>query len=136
MTATLTRRGSPNIPYVYVTDPNMMEGDSHVWLPEVKGEGDAVRVLSILHTSYEDRDIALELVPNRQGRLGKIRTVLRVGRVQAMPTLRRIVSSTPSCVTSTTGTTYQSGVTQINVAELATLTFLKYASVTLGTALQ
>jgi hypothetical protein len=30
VTATLNRRGSPNIPYVYVTDPNMIEGDSHL----------------------------------------------------------------------------------------------------------
>jgi hypothetical protein len=77
VTATLARRGSPNIPYVYVTDPNMMEGDSHLWLPEATGEGGAVGVLSIVHTSYEDGDTAFELVPNRQGRLGKIRTMLR-----------------------------------------------------------
>jgi hypothetical protein len=35
VTAILARRGSPNIPYVYVTDPNMMEGDSHLRLPEL-----------------------------------------------------------------------------------------------------
>ena len=28
--AMLTRRDSPNIPYAYVTDPNIMEGDSHL----------------------------------------------------------------------------------------------------------
>ena len=64
VTATLTRRGSPNIPSVYVTDPNMMEGDSHLWLPEVRGEGGTAGVLSIVHTSYEDGDTAFELAPS------------------------------------------------------------------------
>ncbi len=121
VTATLTRRGSPNIPYVYVSDPNMMEGDSHLRLPELTGEGGAVGVLSIVHTSYEDADTAFELVPNRQGRLGKIRTVLRAESVgDAHEKAYRLLN--PFLCDLSYRYDIPIEVLQMNVAELATLT--------------
>jgi hypothetical protein len=104
VTATLTRRGSPNIPYVYVTDPNMMEGDSHLWLPEERREDGLVKVYYVVHRSNEGDDSLFELVANQKGRLGQIRTLLR-GRAWMMFTGRRFASSTLSCATSPTDTT-------------------------------
>ena len=121
VTATLNRRGSPNIPYVYVTDPNMIEGDSHLWLPEVTGEAGAVGVLSVVHTSYEDGDTAFELVPNRRGRLGKIRTVLRAESAgDAHKKAYRLLN--PFLCDLSYRYDIPIEVLQINVAELATLT--------------
>jgi hypothetical protein len=120
VTATLTRRGSPNIPYVYVTDPNMMEGDSHLWLPELTGEGGSVGVLSIVHTSYEDGDTMFELVPNRQGRLGKIHTLLRA---ESIGDAHKKAYSLLNPVLCDLSYRYDIPieVLQMNVAELATL---------------
>ncbi len=121
VTAVLTRRGSPNITYVYVTDPNMMEGDSHLRLPELTGEGGAVGVLSIVHASYEDGDTAFELVPNRQGRLGKIRTVLRAESAgDAHKKVYRLLN--PFLCDLSYRYDIPIEVLQMNVAELATLT--------------
>ncbi len=104
-----------------MTDPNMMEGDSHLWLPEVRGEGGAVRALSIVHTSYEDGNTAFELVPNRQGRLGKIRTVLRAESVEdAHKKAYRLLS--PFLCDLSYRYDMPIEVLQMNVAELATLT--------------
>jgi hypothetical protein len=120
VTATLTRRGSPNIPYVYVTDPNMMEGDSHLRLPELRGGGGAVGVLSIVHTTYEDGDSAFELVPNRQGGLGKIRTVLRAENTDdAHKKVHRLLN--PFLCDLSYRYDIPIEVLQMNVAELATL---------------
>jgi hypothetical protein len=121
VTAILTRRGSPNIPYVYVTDPNMMEGDSHLWLPESTGQGGAAGVLSIVHTSYEDADTAFELVPNRQGRLGKIRTVLKAESAgEAYEKAYRLLN--PVLCDLSYRYDIPIEILQMNIAELATLT--------------
>jgi hypothetical protein len=121
VTATLTRRGSPNIAYVYVTDPNMMEGDSHLWLPEQQREDGRVKVYSIVHTSHEGEDTIFELVPNRQGRLGKIRTVLRAESVgDAHQKAYRLLN--PFLCDLSYRYDVPIEVLQMNVAELATLT--------------
>lgn len=44
VTVTLTRRGAPDISFAYVTDAYMMEGDSHLRLPQMRTEDDAVAV--------------------------------------------------------------------------------------------
>lgn len=75
--AMLTRRGSTNIPYVYVTDPNIMEGDSHLWLPGERREDGFVKVYSVVHRSHDADGTLFELVTNQNGRLGQIRNVLR-----------------------------------------------------------
>jgi hypothetical protein len=121
VTATLTRRGSPNIPSVYVTDPNMMEGDSHLWLPEERAEGGLAKVYSVVHRSHEDGDTLFELVANRKGRLGQIRTVLRgenVGDVHRKA--YRLLN--PFLCDLSYRYDVPIEVLQINVAELATLT--------------
>ena len=121
VTATLTRRGSPNIPSVYVTDPNMMEGDSHLWLPDERGEGGLVKVYSVVHRSHEDEDTLFELVANQKGRLGQIRTVLRgenVGDVHRKA--YRLLN--PFLCDLSYRYDVPVEVLQINVAELATLT--------------
>ncbi len=121
VTATLTRRGSPNIPSVYVTDPNMMEGDSHLWLPEVRRDDGAVRVVSIVYTSHEEGNTAFELVPNRQGRLGKISTVLRAENAgDAREKAHRLLN--PFLCDLSYRYDVPIEVLQMNIAELATLT--------------
>ena len=76
--AMLTRRGcSTNIPYVYVTDPNIMEGDLHLWLPGERREDGFVKVYSVVHRSHDADGTLFELVTNQEGRLGQIRNVLR-----------------------------------------------------------
>lgn len=75
--AMLTRRGSPNIPYIYVTDPNIMEGDSHLWLPGERWEDGFVKAYSVVHRSHDADDTLFELVTNQKVRLGQIRNVLR-----------------------------------------------------------
>jgi hypothetical protein len=120
VTATLTRRGSPNIPSVYVTDPNMMEGDSHLWLPQGREDG-LVKVYSVVHRSHEDGDTAFELVANQKGRLGQIRTVLRGENVYDVHRKAYRLLNPFLCDLS-----YRYDVPievlQMNVAELATLT--------------
>ncbi len=121
VTATLTRRGSPNIPYVYVTDPNMMEGDSHLWLPEKREVDGLVKVYSVVHRSHEDGDTVFELVANQKGRLGQIRTVLRGENVDDVHRKAYRLLNPFLCDLS-----YRYDVPievlQMNVAELATLT--------------
>jgi hypothetical protein len=99
----------------------MMEGDSHLWLPEATGEGGAVGVLPIVHTSYEDGDTAFELMPNRQGRLGKIRTVLRAESAgDAHKKAHRLLN--PFLCDLSYRYDIPIEVLQMNIAELATLT--------------
>ena len=119
VTAILSRRGAPNLPYVYVTDPNMMEGDSHLWLPEERRDDGAVKVYSMVYTSHEG-ETAFELVPNPQGRLGKIRTVLRAeGKDNAYQKARRILNPFLCDISFRYDVPIE--VLQMNVAELATL---------------
>jgi hypothetical protein len=90
-------------------------------LPEVTGEAGAVGVLSVVHTSYEDGDTAFELVPNRRGRLGKIRTVLRAESAgDAHKKAYRLLN--PFLCDLSYRYDIPIEVLQINVAELATLT--------------
>lgn len=77
VTATLTRRGAPDISFAYATDAYMLEGDSHLWLPEMKREDGAVAVPLLMYGNPEGGTTQFELLANRQGRLGQIRTVLR-----------------------------------------------------------
>jgi hypothetical protein len=120
VTATLARCGVPNIPYFFVTDAYMLEGDSHVRLPEVRREDGAVRVLTIVHTSLEDGDTEFTLVPNQQGRLGQIRTVLRAGSANdAYRKAYRLLN--PFLCDLSYRADVPVEVLQMNVAELATL---------------
>lgn len=121
VTATLTRRGSPNVPYVYVTDPNMMEGDSHLWLPEERREDGLVKVYSVVHRSHEDGDTLFELLANQKGRLGQIRTLLRG---ESMGDVHRKAYRLLNPFLCDLSYRYDVPieVLQINVAELATLT--------------
>jgi len=77
VTATLTRRGSPDVPYLYVTDAYRMEGDSHLYLLEKHLDNGTKGIPTIVHESREGEKTEFTLLPNRQGRLGKIRTILR-----------------------------------------------------------
>ncbi len=77
VTATLTRRGAPDVPFVYVTDAYMMEGDSHLRLVLKRREDGAVGVPFLVYRSSEGEETQFELLANQQGRLGQIRTVLR-----------------------------------------------------------
>ena len=77
VTATLTRRGAPDVAFAYVTDAFMMEGDSHLQLPEYQREDGAAAVLLLMYGNPDGGTTQFELLANRQGRLGQIRTVFR-----------------------------------------------------------
>ncbi len=74
---TLTRRGAPDVSFVYATDANMLEGDSHLRLPEIRGKDGSVGVLLLTYNTHEGGTVMFQLLPNSQGRLGQIRTVFR-----------------------------------------------------------
>jgi len=99
----------------------MMEGDSHLWLPEKKREDGLVKVYSIVRPSHEDRDTLFELVANQKGRLGQIRTSLRGENEGDVHRKSYRLLNTFLCDLS-----YRYDVPlevlQISVAELATLT--------------
>ena len=119
--AILTRRGSPDIPFVYVTDANSMEGDSHLWLPEERRDDGLVKVYTVVHTSLEDGDTVFELVANKQGRLGQIRTVLRAqSAVDARRKAYRLLN--PFLCDLSYRYEVPTEILQMNVVELATLT--------------
>lgn len=75
--ATLTRRGAPDVSFAYVTDAYMMEGDSHLWLPQQEREDGAVAIPLLVYANPEGGTTEFQLLANQQGRLGQIRTVLR-----------------------------------------------------------
>ncbi|PLS87097.1 MAG: hypothetical protein CYG60_03740 [Actinobacteria bacterium] len=78
VTVTLTRRGAPDVAYMYVTDSYAMEGDSHLHLPpEQRDEDGAVRVPLLTYATPEGETLEFQLLANQQGRLGQIRTVFR-----------------------------------------------------------
>lgn len=79
--ATLTRPGAPNVPYVYVTDPYTMEGDSHLRLSEVRAKDGTTATQGVVYTSTEGHEQRFEFRPNRHGRIGQIVTVLRADNV-------------------------------------------------------
>lgn len=121
VTATLTRRGAPNVPSVYVTDPYMMECDSHLWLPEPRRESDAVAVPFIVYYGAEGEEIWFELVKNQQGRLGQVRAILRADSIEdARRKAYRLLNPFFCDVSYRYDVPVE--VLQINVAELATMT--------------
>ena len=121
VTATLARRGAPNVPYVYVTDSYMMEGDSHLRLPEPQRKGDAVAVPFIVYSGEEGEEIWFELVANQQGRLGQVRAILRADSIEdARRKAYRLLN--PFFCDLSYRYDVPIEVLQINVAELATLT--------------
>lgn len=121
VTATLTRRGAPNVPSVYVTDSYMMEGDSHLRLPKMRTEGDAVVVPFIVVGGEEGEEIWFELLANQQNRLGQIRTSLRADSIEdARRKAQRLLN--PFFCDLSYRYDVPIEVLQINVAELATLT--------------
>lgn len=121
VTATLTRRGAPNVPWVYVTDPYVMEGDSHLRLPELRGENDAVAVPFVIFSGEAGEEIWFELVSNQQNRLGQIRTSLRADSIEdARRKAQRLLN--PFFCDLSYRYDVPIEVLQINVAELATLT--------------
>lgn len=121
VTATLTRRGAPDISFAYATDAYMMEGDSHLWLPEMKREDGAVAVPMLMYGNPEGGTTQFELLANRQGRLGQIRTVLRAsGTDDAQRKAHRILN--PFLCDLSFRYDVPIEVLQTNVAEIATYT--------------
>ncbi len=119
VTATLTRRGAPDVSFAYVTDAYMMEGDSHLWLPEYKREDDAVAVPLLMYGTPEGETIQFQLLANQQGRLGQIRTVLRAKNADdARRKAYRILN--PFLCDLSYRYDVPIEVLQINVAEIAT----------------
>ena len=70
MTATLTRRGAPDVPYMYVTDAYAMEGDSHLRMVERRREDGADGVPLPTYANPEGETTEFQLLANQQGRLG------------------------------------------------------------------
>ena len=121
VTVTLTRRGAPDVPSVYVTDAYRMEGDSHLLMREEQREDGAVGVPSLVYTSHEDENTEFKLLANQQGRLGQIRTVLRATSAEdAWKTAYRLLN--PFLCDLSYRHDVPIEVLQMNVVELATLT--------------
>ena len=121
VTTTLTRRGAPDISSAYVTDANMMEGDSHLWLPKYEWEDGAVGLPSLLYGTPEGGTIQFQLLANQQGRLGQIRAVLRANNADdARRKAYRIL--TPFLCDLSYRYDVPMEVLQMNVAEIATYT--------------
>ena len=121
VTATLTRRGAPDVPYMYVTDAYAMEGDSHLRMVRKRREDGAVDLPSLVYTSGEGEQTQFELLANQQGRLGQIRTVLRAkGAEDARRKAYRLLN--PFLCDLSYRYDVPIEVLQMNVVELATLT--------------
>ena len=122
VTIVLTRRGAPDEPSVFVLDAYALEGDSHLILPEQAGEsGPEARSASVTYTSPEGEQTVFELAANRQGRLGKIATVLRAESAEdARKTAYRLLN--PFLCDLSFRYDVPVEVLQMNVAELSTLT--------------
>lgn len=117
----LTRRGAPDSPHLYVADANALEGDSHLWLPEYEREDDAEVVLLLMYGNPEGGTTQFQLLANRQGRLGQIRTVLRANDAgDARRKAHRILN--PFLCDLSYRYDVPMEVLQMNVAELATFT--------------
>jgi hypothetical protein len=121
VTATLTRRGAPDISFAYVTDAYMMEGDSHLRMIERRREDGALAVPLLLYGTPEGDTIQFQLLANRQGRLGQIRAVLRANTADdARRKAYRILN--PFLCDLSYRYDVPIEVLQINVAEIATYT--------------
>lgn len=118
---TLTRRGAPYAPFLFVADAYAMEGDSHLWLPQERREDGAVRMQSLVYVSGEGEETHFELLANQQGRLGQIRTVLRAKDIgEAKATAYRLLD--PFLCDLSYRYEVPIEVLQTNIVELATLT--------------
>lgn len=121
VTATLTRRGAPDISFAYVTDAYMMEGDSHLWLPQMQREDGAVAVPILTYNTHEGETLQFQLLANQQGRLGQISAVLRANSADnAQRKAHRILN--PFLCDLSFRYDVPMEVLQINVAEIATHT--------------
>jgi hypothetical protein len=121
VTMTLTRRGAPYAPFLFVADAYAMEGDSHLWLPQERREDGAVRMQSLVYVSGEGEETHFELLANQQGRLGRIRTVLQAKDIgEAKATAYRLLD--PFLCDLSYRYEVPIEVLQTNIVELATLT--------------
>ncbi|MCA1718621.1 MAG: hypothetical protein LC781_17965 [Actinobacteria bacterium] len=120
VTATLTRRGAPDVSFAYVTDAFMMEGDSHLRMIERRREDGTVGVPLLTYNTHEGDTLQFQLLANSQGRLGQIRAVIRAeGADDARRKAYRILN--PFLCDLSYRYDVPVEVLQMNVAELATL---------------
>lgn len=121
VTVTLTRRGAPDISFAYMTDAYMMEGDSHLRLPQMQREDGAVAVPILMYGTEEGGTVQFQLLANQQGRLGQIRAVLRANNADdARRKAYRILN--PFLCDLSFRYDVPIDVLQMNVAEIATYT--------------
>ncbi len=84
---TLRRPGAPDNPHVVEMDQRLLEGDSHLHLPEgFRGELDSEgrpQVLRVEDVTEDGETVVFALVPNKWGRLGKILTELKADGFEA-----------------------------------------------------
>lgn len=121
VTATLTRRGAPDISFAYVTDAYMMEGDSHLWLPQMQREDGAVAIPILMYNTHEGETLQFQLLANSRGRLGQITVVLRADSADdAQRKAYRILN--PFLCDLSFRYDVPMEVLQMNVAEIATHT--------------
>lgn len=121
VTVTLTRRGAPDVPYMYVTDAYSMEGDSHLRMVERWREDGALEVPLLTYANPEGGMTEFQLLANQQSRLGQIRTVLKAENADdARRKAYRILN--PFLCDLSYRYDVPIEVLQMNVVELATLT--------------
>jgi hypothetical protein len=121
VTATLTRRGAPDVPYMYVTDAYAMEGDSHLRMVERRRENGVVGIPLLTYANPEGGTTEFQLLANQQGRLGQIRTVMRAkGADDARRKAYRILN--PFLCDLSYRYDVPVEVLQMNIVELASLT--------------
>ncbi len=121
VTVTLTRRGAPDVSFAYVTDAYMMEGDSHLRLPQMQRDDGAIAVPTLMYGTEEGGAVQFYLLANTQGRLGQIRTVIRAeGADDAQREAYRILN--PFLCDLSYRYDVPIEVLQTNVAEIATFT--------------
>lgn len=81
VTLILRRQGAPDNPRGVQMDQGILEGDSHLRLPEEfsgkRNTEGQLQLMSIKEESHNGEPVEYLLIPNRWGRLGKIRTQLK-----------------------------------------------------------
>jgi hypothetical protein len=118
---TLTRRGAPDVSFVYATDAYMMEGDSHLRMIEKRREDGAVGVPLLMYNTDDGETVQFQLLANTQSRLGQIRTVIRAKNADdARRKAYRILN--PFLCDLSYRYDVPIEVLQMNVAEIATYT--------------
>jgi hypothetical protein len=121
VTATLTRRGAPDVPYMYVTDAYSMEGDSHLRMVERRRKDGALQIPLLTYANLEGGMTEFQLLTNQQSRLGQIRTILRAENADvARRKAYRILNPFLCDISYRYDVPIE--VLQMNVVELATLT--------------